>query len=54
MERAMETKVLPLFPCLLLHPVSPFCAVPTGQIRSTRLQSRALAAQHLSSLLNRL
>lgn len=53
MERAMETKLLSPFLCLLLHPVSPFHAVPTGQI-STSLPSLRLPTWHLSPWLNTL
>lgn len=48
MEQAMETGLSSPFPCLLLqvllHPISPFHAVPTGE-RSTRLQSPRLSSR---------
>ena len=53
MEQAMETKLLSFFPCLLLHPIYPSHAVPTGQI-STRLLSLRLSTWHLPPWLNTL
>lgn len=42
---AMEMKMFPL-PCPLLHPISPFPAVPTGQM-STRLEFPRLSTWHV-------